>query len=71
MIQLNDTVQISPKDFDTMTGTVVRIVKFDKPFAEESSNPNDWTLHVQVESNHPRNSGLFQVGYNNATKVEA
>lgn len=59
-IKVGDKVQIKPDYYDLMVGTVVRIIKVAKPGGPESSDPSEWTYLVEVNSNHPRNSGTFQ-----------
>ncbi len=68
-IKTGDRVQIKPNHYDAMVGTVVRITKVIKPFGPESNDPSDWTYHVEVNANHPRNSGMFQLSLKDLTKV--
>lgn len=64
-IKQGDKVQIKLDHYDLMIGVVERVIKVSVPFGPESSNPNDWTYHVKVDSNHPRNSGVFQLKLTN------
>lgn len=60
-IKVNTKVIIKPEHYDEMKGTIIRIVK-NNPNGEEEPQAL-WQYHVEVKSNHPRNSGLFVMKY--------
>lgn len=62
MLQIGDKVSIHPDGFDQMLGIVDRIVKMSGP-CQPTEDQSQWTVHVIVQSNHPRNSGLFCINY--------
>lgn len=68
MFKVGMQVEINVPDFGVMVGHIDRVIKMDGP-----CNPTDdqtkWSYHVQVNSNHPRNSGIFQIKAENITKV--
>ncbi len=61
MITLNSQVTFTSEG-KNLSGTVERIVKYPRPFSEESKDPNDWTAHVNVQGDL-RTGGTYQVKY--------
>lgn len=63
-IKIGDKVKFKVEAYPELIGTVERIVKMDGP-CNPTEDQSKWTIHVNVAGNHPRNSGIFQLGYNN------